>query len=108
MSITSINSAIKQMEAMAKQAGSQVPAAPGGTTDGAPSFSGALKASLDKVNALQVSATSQSRHFQAGAPGLELHDVMLDNQKAGLAFEMSVKVRNKMVMAYQDIMKMPV
>lgn len=71
-------------------------------------FAEALKNSIDQINDLKASAKAQSRAFQAGAPGVELHEVMVDNQKAGLAFEMGVQVRNRLVSAYKDIMNMPV
>ena len=43
----------------------------------------------------------------SGEP-VELHDVMLAQERASLGFELAVQVRNKLVEAYQDIMRMQV
>ena len=46
--------------------------------------------------------------IKAGAPGVELNDVMVDMQKASVAFEMGKQVRNRLVTAYKDVMNMQV
>lgn len=38
----------------------------------------------------------------------EVHDAMIALQRAELTFQMTVQVRNKIVQAYQEIMRMPV
>jgi flagellar hook-basal body complex protein FliE len=40
--------------------------------------------------------------------GEELHTAVLATQKAELAFELFLQVRNKVVQAYQEIMRMPI
>jgi len=37
-----------------------------------------------------------------------IHDVMMAAQEAGLAFDLMLEVRNKLMDAYQEIMRMPV
>jgi flagellar hook-basal body complex protein FliE len=39
---------------------------------------------------------------------IPLTDVVMNMQKASLAFEATVQVRNKVMQAYQEIMNMPV
>ena len=38
----------------------------------------------------------------------DLHKVALDQQRAGIAFDLFLQVRNKMVSAYQEVMRMQV
>ncbi len=72
------------------------------------SFAQALKQGLDKVNATQKSAGAMAQAFARGTPGVELGEVMVESQKAGVAFRATVEVRNRFVAAYQDIMNMPI
>ncbi|MBQ4797464.1 flagellar hook-basal body complex protein FliE, partial [Pectobacterium versatile] len=46
--------------------------------------------------------------FTLGKPGVALNDVMVDNQKASIALQMGVQVRNKLVSAYQEVMNMTI
>ncbi len=46
--------------------------------------------------------------FERGEPGLELSQVMLEANKAQVAFRATVEVRNRLVNAYQEIMNMPI
>ena len=38
----------------------------------------------------------------------DVHEAMLGLQRAELTFQLTVQVRNKLVQAYQEIMRMPV
>lgn len=71
-------------------------------------FAAALKASLDGVNNLQQRADSMAKRFVAGDDSVNLSDVMINSQKASIAFQATVQVRNKLVSAYHDIMNMQV
>ncbi|HFD78864.1 MAG TPA: flagellar hook-basal body complex protein FliE [Gammaproteobacteria bacterium] len=71
-------------------------------------FSTLLKQSIDKVNETQQTATSLSNAFSAGAPDVELGEVMVALQKASISFQAMTQVRNKLVSAYQEIMSMQV
>lgn len=72
------------------------------------SFSDALKASLEQVNNSQLKAEQLGKSFAMGDDRVSLSDVMVEGQKASIAFQATVQVRNKLVSAYQDIMNMPV
>ncbi|MEY4762538.1 MAG: hypothetical protein RLZZ200_2394 [Pseudomonadota bacterium] len=72
------------------------------------SFASVLKAGLDKVNAAQQNARSITEKFERGVPGVELSQVMIESQKANVAFRATVEVRNRLVNAYQEIMNMPI
>lgn len=71
-------------------------------------FAGALKSSLDAVNTRQQSASALAQAFETGTTTASLAEVMLATQKASVAFQATVQVRNKLVQAYQDVMNMPV
>ncbi len=45
--------------------------------------------------------------FQLGAPGVSLNDAVIDGAKAGIRFQESLQIRNKLVSAYTDIMQTP-
>ena len=45
--------------------------------------------------------------FEASAD-VSVTDVLLDSQRASVAFEATLQVRNKVLKAYQDVMSMPV
>jgi flagellar hook-basal body complex protein FliE len=74
----------------------------------ATSFANVLKQGLDRVNEAQNRASDVATKFERGVPGVELSQVMLESQKASVAFRATVEVRNRLVSAYQDIMNMPI
>ena len=71
-------------------------------------FAAALKASLDQVNGAQKQAEAMGQRFALGDDSVNLSDVMIASQKASIAFQATVQVRNKLVSAYHDIMNMQV
>jgi flagellar hook-basal body complex protein FliE len=46
--------------------------------------------------------------FVTGDPGVSLAEVMIAKQKASIAFEATIAVRNTLLSAYKEIMSMPV
>lgn len=70
-------------------------------------FTRAIKGALADVNAMQLNAQQLATQFEAGTPGVDITRVMLEVQKAGLAFRAMTEVRNKLVSAYQEVMNMP-
>jgi flagellar hook-basal body complex protein FliE len=71
-------------------------------------FASALKASLDQVNEAQTKSADLAKRFVLGDDKISLSDVMINSQKANIAFQATVQVRNKLVSAYHDIMNMQV
>lgn len=69
-------------------------------------FAGVLKNTLDGVNSAQEKARKMSQSFSMGDDNINLSDVMIAAQKANIAFQTSLQVRNKLVSAYRDIMTM--
>lgn len=71
-------------------------------------FGAMLKSSLNQVNDMQQTATSLGEAFERGAPGVDITRVMVEAQKASLAFRAMTEVRNRLVSAYQEVMNMPI
>ena len=71
-------------------------------------FSTMLKNAVDGVNGMQLESKDAKQRFEMGDPSLSLAQVMLTKEKAGIAFEATVQVRNKVLEAYKTIMNMPV
>ena len=70
-------------------------------------FSELVGSALDEVNALKKSSAASAAAYESGVD-IPLSDVMVNMQKASLAFEATLQVRNKVLKAYEDIMNMPV
>lgn len=85
-------------------AATAAPQAPQGPAQG---FADTLKAALDGVSAVQANADGLSTAYQKGEV-TDVAKVMLARQEAGVAFEATLQVRNKLLSAYQDIMRMGV
>ena len=71
------------------------------------SFATLLQQSLERVDGIQHEADAAARAFALGqAPSV--HDTMIAMEKADLSLRLTTKVRNKVVEAYQEIMRMQV
>jgi len=70
------------------------------------SFVEALKGAADRVELSQQSARQASESFLNGE-NEDIHSVGMAAQRAGLEFELMMQVRNKVVQAYQEIIRMP-
>lgn len=68
-------------------------------------FSDLLTDALGQVNTLQAQAEAATNGLITGA-GIDVHTAMIATQKASMAFELSLAVRNKAVQAYQQVMSM--
>ncbi len=70
-------------------------------------FKGLLREGLARLDELETNAAGQVQALMQGEP-VELHRVVLAGEEAALAFEMMLGVRNKVVEAYQEVMRMQV
>ena len=68
-------------------------------------FQNVLSGAIDQMESMGKSATDSVQKFLSGE-NEELHTTILATQKAELAFQLGMQVRNKVVDAYQEIMKM--
>jgi flagellar hook-basal body complex protein FliE len=71
-------------------------------------FANLMKNSIDHVAVMQNQATSLADAYEAGDKSVDLTKVMLEVQKAGLAFHAMTEVRNKLIDAYTQVMNMSV
>ena len=79
----------------------------GESTSAQGEFDRAMLDALNNVNELQSSAHASAQSFMNGETE-ELHKVALDQQKAAISLDLFLQMRNKVVNAYQEIMKMQV
>jgi flagellar hook-basal body complex protein FliE len=86
---------------------SQGSAATPAATTPAGGFGAALDSALHSVSASQGNAEALSAGYERGEV-TDLAKVMLARQEAGVAFEATLQVRNRLLSAYQDIMRMGV
>ena len=70
-------------------------------------FASLLESAVNQVESSRQNASESIRQLISGEKE-ELHNTVLATQKAELQFEMFLQVRNKVVSAYQEIMKMQV
>jgi flagellar hook-basal body complex protein FliE len=80
-------------------------AASTGTSTGS-DFLSELRGAVDQVNQLQSDAGTKVSSMLSGN-GQDIHSTMIAVQKADLAFELMVEMRNKIVSAYQEISRIP-
>jgi len=71
-------------------------------------FASLLKHSVDQIATMQNQATALAEAYETGDKSVDLTKVMLEVQKAGLAFRAMTEVRNKLVDAYTQVMNMSV
>ena len=85
------------------------PSMPAGTPASNPAggFGQALTNAISSLSDSQNAADDASVRMAAGDP-IDLHEVMLSRETASLQFQLAVQVRNKLVEAYQDVMRMQV
>jgi flagellar hook-basal body complex protein FliE len=76
-------------------------AAPGGGE----SFVATLKDALSKINEAQHQADVSVQSLMTGQSA-NLHETMIALQKADVSFQLMLQVRNKIVNAYDEIMRM--
>ncbi|MEW6386410.1 MAG: flagellar hook-basal body complex protein FliE [Thermodesulfobacteriota bacterium] len=65
----------------------------------------AFQKMLNDVNAQQSQADTKSRQTLLGQE--ELHEATLSLEKASLSLKLLVQVRNKMIQAYEELIRMP-
>lgn len=83
---------------------------PGGESagvSGEQTFSQIMKDSLDKVNAYQVEADQSIKNLIAGRTK-NVHETLLAIERAEQSFKLMMQVRNKVLEAYREVMRMQV
>jgi flagellar hook-basal body complex protein FliE len=68
-------------------------------------FKDVLSSAINEVEGARTNANESVQRFLSGE-GEDLHSTILASQRADLEFQMFLQVRNKVVSAYQEVMKM--
>jgi len=79
-----------------------------GAVQGGDSFSSMFSNAINTVNDIQKQSGALAKGFEQGNPNIALSDVMVASQKSSVAFEATIQVRNRLVEAYQAVMRMPI
>lgn len=93
---------IKGMGVNSLPVGKQTP-----TTSPSASFADTLKGAVSETNRLLQEADSAAVNVVSGDTG-SLHQAMIALEKADISFRTLLQVRNKVLDAYQEIMRMQV
>ena len=80
---------------------------PESVSDTVQSFQDTLKTAVEKVDALQKDADVKMQQLASGEKN-NISEVMIATEKADIALKLMMSVRNKVIDAYQEIMRMQV
>ena len=80
---------------------------PGVGPAGEKSFAATLKDAVDSVNTAQKESDFKMQELSTGK-SQNIHETMIAAEKADIALRLMVQVRNKMIEAYQEMMRMQV
>ena len=97
--------AIPALGAAAAPAGA-VAASPAAASTPQPGFADTLNQALQSVSAAQGQANAAEAGFSAGVPGATLAKALVASDRAAVAWNATVAVRNELVSAYQSVMNM--
>lgn len=103
--LTAMNAATGVASALMRLPNSQTALAPSSGADTAAPFSDLLTDAVGQVNQLQDQAQAAVMGLMTGS-GVDVHQATIATEKASMAFELSLAVRNKAVQAYQQVMSM--
>jgi flagellar hook-basal body complex protein FliE len=78
-----------------------------GDTKAEKSFAATLKDAVNHVNALQQASDVKMQELATGKTK-DISEVMITAERADIALKLMVQVRNKIINAYEEIMKMQV
>jgi len=77
------------------------------TEKSATSLSDVLKESINKVGELEKEANQQTESL-VKTQGQDIHNTMIAIEKADLSFQLMMQIRNKILTAYDEIMRLQV
>ena len=96
LSTTGFNFAVSEL--------SKAPLSSGKSGDASP-FGGLFSDAVGQIDQLEDQARVTVDRMMAGA-GVDVHQAMIATQKADMAFELALSIRNKAVQAYQSVLGM--
>lgn len=83
-------------------------AKPDVASDGEQDFSHMLMDVMKEVTNLQNESKTMAENFLTGRRPVEHHDLMIAMERASVAMQLTMQVRNKALEAYQEISRMQV
>ena len=89
---------------MAAEAAAAARPAPMDITGG---FGASLSRSVEMLDQMQLTSDKAIEQLAAGE-NLDIHDVMIATQETDIAFRLALAMRDKLVEAYQEVMRMAV
>jgi flagellar hook-basal body complex protein FliE len=104
LQISQVLAEMRALQARVGGAGSESPS----PADEPSAFANLIKNQIDNVAAMQNHASALANAYETGDKSVDLTKVMLEVQKAGLAFHAMTEVRNKLIDAYTQVMNMSV
>jgi flagellar hook-basal body complex protein FliE len=96
-------STVRSSELIPHAQGAALPI-PSPNEEGGKTFGEFLLEALGGVDSLQQQAGQMVQRFALGEP-LDVHQVMIALERASTALALTVQVRNKLIEAYQEIMR---
>lgn len=81
------------------------PAKPGGGPEDASGFERMMQEAIGKLNQVQSDAENAVKELASGG---DVTQAIIDMEKADMNFQMMVEVRNKLIAAYEEVMRMQV
>ncbi|OYV28789.1 MAG: flagellar hook-basal body complex protein FliE [Acidocella sp. 20-61-6] len=99
---------ISTILAVANHATAPVASGSSAINAGTNSFFDMINTALTNVSAAQKVATAAESSYAAGLPGATLGNALVNSDRAEVAWNATVAVRNEVVSAYQSIMNMPI
>lgn len=88
-----------------REASSSNAAAPAPATAPGSGFASTLDSAMRQVSAVQTRSNDMQTAYERGEV-TDIAQVMIARQEAGVAFEAALQTRNKLLSAYQEIMRM--
>jgi len=71
------------------------------------SFKDLLNNALNEISELEETAENGSNALATGEVD-DLHSIMIDTEKADIALQLTIQIRNKILDAYNEIMRMQI
>jgi flagellar hook-basal body complex protein FliE len=103
--LNAVTSAAQSLPALTGIGGKTAATSTGGAGAEPAPFSDLLSDAVSQVNQLESQAHTAVEGLMSGS-GVDVHQAMIATQKASMAFELSLAVRNKAVQAYQSVIGM--
>ena len=105
IALNSVSAAAQASSSLLGADGQKTIQSAGGSGGAGTPFSDLLTDAVGQVDHLETQARSAVAGLMTGS-GVEVHQAMIATQKASMAFELALAVRNKAVQAYQQVIGM--